>query len=115
MSEKPYDVEDRSILFAADVVSEFDFPIKTYASKYYPEQLIRSSGSAALNYGEFAGAGTGKDKINKLRICLKELKECKNNLRIQLKANLLKNDQTNLVDEFLQLSKIVATIIKNQK
>jgi hypothetical protein len=43
MSEKPYDVEDRSILFAADVVSEFDFPIKTYASKYSPEQLIRSS------------------------------------------------------------------------
>lgn len=115
MSEKPYDVEDRLILFAADIVKQFDFPIKTYASKYYAEQLIRSSGSAALNYGEFAGSGTSKDRINKLRICLKELKECKNNLRIQLKANLLKLDQENLVDEALQLSKIVATIIKNQK
>ena len=115
MSKKPYDVEDRLILFAADVVRNFDFPIKTYASKYYAEQLIRSSGSAALNYVEFAGAGTSKDRINKLRICLKELKECKNNLRIQLKADLLKPDQQNLVDEALQLSKIVATIIKNQK
>ncbi|WP_232735375.1 hypothetical protein [Nonlabens sp. MB-3u-79] len=28
MIEKPYDVEDRLILFAADVVREFDFPIK---------------------------------------------------------------------------------------
>jgi len=43
MSEKPYDVEDRLILFAADVIREFDFPIKTYASKYYAEQFIRSS------------------------------------------------------------------------
>ncbi|MFT6799012.1 MAG: four helix bundle protein [Nonlabens sp.] len=103
------------IVFTSDLVREFDFPIKIYASKYYAEQLIRSFGSAALNYGEFAGAGTSKDKINKLRICLKELKECKNNLRIQLKANLLKNDETNLVYESLQLSKIVATIIKNQK
>lgn len=101
MGDKPYDVEDRLILFAADIVKEFDFPIKIYASRYYAEQLIRSSGSAALNYGEFAGAGTSKDRINKLRICLKELKECKNNLRIQLKAKLLKKQQDILVDEAL--------------
>nr|WP_240961977.1 hypothetical protein [Nonlabens sp. Ci31] len=42
---------------------------------------MRSSGSAASSYGEFAVAGTSKDKINKLRICLKELKEGKNNLK----------------------------------
>jgi four helix bundle protein len=114
IEDKPYDVEDRLILFAAHIVVNFDFPIKTFASKYYAEQLIRSSGSAALNYGEFAGAGTHKDRVNKLSICLKELKECKNNLRIQFKANLLKSDQNQLVDEALQLSKIVATIIKNQ-
>lgn len=115
MSNKPYDVEERLIEFAADIVKEFDFPIKTYAARYYAEQLIRSSGSAALNYGEFAGSGTLKDRLNKLRICLKELKECKNNLRIQFKANLLNNQQDHLVDEALQLSKILATIIKNQK
>lgn len=63
MIEKPYDVEDRLILFAADVVRGFDFLIKTDASIYYAEQLIRSSGSDALNYGEFAGSGTRKARF----------------------------------------------------
>jgi len=97
------------------LITEFNFPLKNYASKYYAEQLIRSSGSAALNYGEFAGAFSIKDRANKLRIAFKEMKECHNNLRIQAKASLLKASQDHLIDESLQLCKILSTIIKNLK
>ncbi|PQJ32110.1 four helix bundle protein [Nonlabens arenilitoris] len=112
---KPYDLEDRLISFAADVIVVFDKPAKTYASKYYAEQLIRSSGSVSLNFSEFAGAGTEKDKINKLRISLKEIKECNNNLKIQLKAGLSNKDQlTKLQDEAEQIIRILVAIINKR-
>lgn len=112
---KPYDLEDRLISFAAEVIVVFDKPAKTYASKYYAEQLIRSSGSVSLNFSEFAGAGTEKDKINKLRISLKEIKECNNNLKIQLKAGLSNKDQlTKLQDEAEQIIRILVAIINKR-
>jgi four helix bundle protein len=112
---KPYDLEDRLISFAADVVKVFDKPAKTYASKYYAEQLIRSSGSVSLNFSEFAGAGSEKDKINKLRISLKEIKECDNNLKIQLKANLGNAESlTRLQDEAEQIVRILVAIINKR-
>lgn len=112
---KAYDLEERLISFAADVVLVFDKPAKTYASKYYAEQLIRSSGSVSLNFSEFAGAGTEKDKINKLRIALKEIKECNNNLRIQLKAGLgdVKHLKK-LQDEAEQIVRILVAIINKR-
>lgn len=112
---KPYDLEDRLISFAADVVKVFDMPSKTYASKYYAEQLIRSSGSVSLNFSEFAGAGTEKDKVNKLRVSLKEIKECNNNLKIQLKANLGNVESlTQLRDESEQIIRILVAIINKR-
>lgn len=112
---KPYDLEERLISFASDVVIVFDKPAKTYASKYYAEQLIRSSGSVSLNFSEFAGAGTEKDKINKLRISLKEIKECSNNLKIQLKAKLgALEPLSRLQDEADQITRILVTIINNR-
>ena len=38
-------------------------------------QMIRSSSSAALNYGEHQDAESIKDSIHKLGVVLKELKE----------------------------------------
>ncbi|MGB5981823.1 MAG: four helix bundle protein [Nonlabens sp.] len=112
---KPYDLEDRLVSFAAAIIEEFDKPAKTFASKYYAEQLIRSSGSVSLNFSEFAGAGTEKDKVNKLRISLKEIKECNNNLKIQLKANLGNLESLKaLQNEAEQIIRILVTIINNR-
>jgi len=112
---KEYNLEDRFIDFAAAVVKEFDKPAKTFASRYYAEQLIRSAGSVSLNFSEFAGAGTEKDRINKLRISLKEIKECNNNLKIQLKAGL--GNAVSLGDlqnEAEQIIRILVTIINKR-
>jgi four helix bundle protein len=75
--------------------------------------LTRSACSSALNYGEALGAGTTKDRINKLRITLKELRESLRNLRIQSNANLIATDRCEpLQSENNELIRIVETLIK---
>jgi len=89
MDGKKYDLEDRLVKFAVDIVNitrKADW--NDYASRYYQQQIIRSSGSVALNFGEFLGASSQKDKLNKLNIAHKEIKECRNNLLIQIGAQL---------------------------
>ncbi len=77
MGETKFDLSDRLEDFAATVILLYDKKPLSFAGEYLAKQLIRSSCSSALNYGEALGAGTNKDKINKLRICLKELREFK--------------------------------------
>ena len=71
MSDKKFDLTERLEDFAASIIVLYDKKPMSYAGDYLAKQLIRSSCSSALNYGEALGAGTDKDKINKLRICWK--------------------------------------------
>ncbi|MGJ8685701.1 MAG: four helix bundle protein [Nonlabens sp.] len=115
MGKSDYDLADRLENFAASVITLYSKMPSSYAAQYLAQQLIRSSCSTALNYGEALGAGTVKDQINKLRITLKELRECLRNLNIQQKARLI--DESKLLalrDENDQLIRIVVTIIKNK-
>ena len=88
MSDKKFDLTERLEDFAASIILLYNKKPMSYAGDYLAKQLIRSSCSSALNYGEVLGAGTDRDKINKLRICLKELRESLRNLNIQSKADL---------------------------
>jgi four helix bundle protein len=45
---------------------------KSIAGIYFTDQIIRSSASAALNYGEAMSAESKKDFIHKVKIVLKE-------------------------------------------
>ena len=114
--EKKYDLEDRLVNFAA-LAALFirDFP-NDMTGQYYSNQLIRSAGSSALNFGEAQGTQTTRDYINKASICLKELKESRVNLKILQKINYGKSETNKkLLDEVEQLIKIIATIIKNKR
>jgi len=114
MSDRKFDLSDRLEDFAANIILIYDKKPLTYAGDYLAKQLIRSSCSSALNYGEVLGAGTDKDKINKLRICLKELRESLRNLNIQIKAKLISEESIRkLKDENDQLIRIIVTRIKN--
>ncbi|AXT52663.1 four helix bundle protein [Aquimarina sp. BL5] len=114
MNHSKFDLSERLEDFAARIILLFDKKSLSFAGEYLAKQLIRSSCSSALNYGEALGAGTDKDKINKLRICLKELRESLRNLNIQTKAKLItENDLGSLKDENDQLIRIIVTRIKN--
>ena len=108
-----FNLDSRFEDFAASVVLLFDKKPMSYAGDYLAKQLIRSACSAALNFGEFEGAGTNKDRANKLRISLKELRESLRNLNIQIKSNLLRRDEVNAISkENDELIRIVVTLIK---
>jgi len=87
----------------------------TYEENYYKGQLIRSSGSAALNYGEATGSTTTKDFIHKMSIVRKELKESKIDLNVLSyisAGNKVKRDW--LIEESTELTKITNTMILNK-
>ncbi|REE08071.1 four helix bundle protein [Winogradskyella pacifica] len=114
MSDRKFDLTERLEDFAATIIILYDKKPLSYAGDYLAKQLIRSSCSSSLNYGEVLGAGTDRDKINKLRICLKELRESLRNLNIQTKARLFsEEDLKGLKDENDQLIRIIVTRIKN--
>lgn len=75
MKDQKFNLTERLEDFAANIIIMYNEKPTSYAGDYLAKQLIRSSCSSALNYGEALGAGTKNDKINKLRICLKELRE----------------------------------------
>ena len=114
MKENKFDLTERLEDFAAEIIILYDKKPLSYAGDYLAKQLIRSSCSSALNYGEALGAGTDKDKINKLRISLKELRESIRNLNIQSKAKLFSEESlSKLKNENDQLIRIMVTRIKN--
>ena len=113
--EKKFDLEDRLVEFAANAgLFCKDLPNDT-CGLYYSNQLLRSGGSAALNFGEAQGTNTDRDYVNKAGTSLKELKESRVNLKILKKLNY-GNSSKNvcLLDEAEQLIRIIATIIKNK-
>lgn len=110
---KKYDLSERLEDFAAEIIVLLDKRPTSFSGEYLAKQLIRSACSSALNYGEALGAGTDKDKANKLRISLKELRESLRNLNIQSKANLLPLEKLNpLRVENDELIRIIVTLIK---
>lgn len=84
---KKFDLEDRLVAFAAEAILFCKDLLRDMSGEYYGNQLLRSAGSAALNFGEAQGTNTVKDYINKASISLKELKESRVNLKILQKVN----------------------------
>ncbi len=113
--EKKYDFLDRLIAFAGDMILMVGGLSKHLTGKYLFDQIMRSSGSAALNFGETQGAGSDKDYINKARIALKELRETEVNLRIMRHVNYGGEQRDKLHEENIELIKILVTIIKNRQ
>ena len=78
----PYNLQERLINYAVITLDMFNINHENYAQKHLANQLIRSSTSPALNYGEAQGAESKRDFLHKMRICLKELRESQVNLEI---------------------------------
>lgn len=87
MKNYEYDLEERLIKFSIDVILVFGKSEDNFASLHLSKQLIRSSTSAALNYGEAQSAESPRDFLHKMKICLKELRESLVNLKIQKGTN----------------------------
>lgn len=80
--ERKYDLEERLVLFAANVIQFCNTVPNDFAGTHLKGQLIRAACSPALNYGEAQGAESKKDFIHKMSISLKELKESRTCIKI---------------------------------
>ena len=115
-NEKIFNLDDRLIRFAGECIFFTQKLEKSYENEYYKNQLIRSSGSSALNYGESQGTVTDKDLIFKLALVAKELKESRNSLKILNYINEGNQDfRVLLLIEVEELIAIISKMISNKK
>ena len=115
-SEKIFNFEDRLVRFAGECIFFTRALNKSFENEYYKNQLIRSSGSSSLNFGEAQGTISDKDFIFKLTLVVKELKESRNSLKI---LNYIKEGDENtrilLLKEVEELIATSSKMIINKK
>ena len=90
---------------------------KTIANTEDSKQLIKSSGSVGANYREANEALSKKDFVMRIKISRKEAKESEYWLRLIAETNDLKNqnDAHSLIQEALELKKILSAILQKSK
>ncbi|MDN3203180.1 four helix bundle protein [Algoriphagus sediminis] len=112
--ERKYDLEERLIDFASEIISFTDTLVSSKAGNHVGSQLLRSGTSPALNYGEAQSGESRRDFIHKIKIVLKELRESRVALKIIAKSNLTTENKRNekLLDECNQLISIFVKSIE---
>ena len=102
------DLEERLIDYAVHVINILDEIPKNRAAVYLSGQLVRSSTSCALNYGEAQAAESKKDFIHKMKIVNKELRETYIGLRI-LDRIQLTNQNVRLEKSIKESNELIST------
>lgn len=113
-SDRRYDLEDRLLNFAVDVVELTESLPNTRAGNHIAGQLLRCGTSPLSNHGEVEAAESRKDFLHKLRVCLKELRETKRWLRLVSRLKRL-GEPANLpvcLNEIEELIRIFAASVK---
>ena len=114
--EKADEVEERLIEFAVRIIKLSSRLPRTAAGRHIACQILRSGTSPAPNYGEARSAESRADFAHKLGIVLKELSETLVWLKLILRSGLVKAElMADIVDENLQLSKIIISSLRTAK
>jgi four helix bundle protein len=111
---KNYDLEERLLEFAAQVILLTEKLPKTRSGNHVAGQILRSGTSAYPNHGEAQAAESQKDFVHKMSLCLKELRETLRWLNLIEKAQLIHGSDllTSLRQENDELIRIFVSSIK---
>jgi len=111
------EIESRLISLSVEVRSIVGEIVKDPSFSSLADQLIRSSSSAALNYGEVQSAESTKDFIHKCSVVLKELRETSVGLRIIDQSNAIKrySDLGTTINECNHLTAILQKTVNTSK
>jgi len=116
MSERAYDLSERLLLFATDVIKLTEKLRTSYTEIHIGKQLLRSSTSCGANYEEACGAESSADFIHKLQIVLKEMKESRYWLRLLQTAKIADIKKIEILfNESDELIRIIAKSISTAK
>lgn len=114
MSVESKPLEPRLTNYAITIISFTNHLKSNYAANHLKKQLIRSSISSALNYSEAVFAQSKKDFVHKLSLTLKELHECKMNLKI-IKGSHLILDPLKIHDVQSETNELIAICVTSLK
>ena len=82
-----------------------------FMSQHLSRQVIRSSTSAVLNYGEAQSAESRNDFIHKVSVVLKELRETQINLKL-LSASVAEDQNGQMSDCLGEVDELIAIFHK---
>jgi len=113
-SKRVYDLEDRLLEFASNIVQLTESLPNTRAGNHIAGQLLRCGTSALSNHGEVEASESRRDFLHKLRICLKELRETKRWLRLVGRISKLATpaNLTSCLNEIEELIRIFVASIR---
>ena len=89
-----YDLEKRLINFASDCIDVWEALPKTLAGNHIASQIVPSSTSPALHYGEAQAAEGRNYFIHKIKVCLKDHGEAFNCLQTNQKKTMASSRTT---------------------
>ena len=117
MTEKIFDLEERLLEYAAEIIRLVESLPQTRAGNHVAGQLLRSGTSPLPNHGEAQAAESRNDFIHKLSVCLKELKETRRWLRLTTRVPLVKpvDKARSVLEETEELIRIFAASIRTAK
>jgi four helix bundle protein len=96
---KQYDLEDRTLHFAKQVIDFISKLPKTLSNNEVSKQLIRSAGSVGANYIGANESLSKKDFVMRIKICRKEAKESRYWLKLISIDGKFNETHTNLIKE----------------
>ena len=107
-----YDLEERLICFSVEIIKLSESMQTSFPGIHLSKQIVRSSTSSALNYGEAQSGESPRDFIHKMGLCLKELRETFINIKIVKYANL-SNKEELLKTCFKENNELISIFVKS--
>jgi four helix bundle protein len=113
---KPYDLRERLLEFACVTVRLVVY-LRTQGSvaRALSDQLLKAGTSAGANYEEADDGSSGRDRREKRRIALRELKESRFRLLVLRRSGFLTPEHDRVIQEATELIRIFATLIRNSQ
>ena len=113
---KPFDLEDRTFLFAQHTREFIKKLNKTIANIEDMRQLVRSSGSVGANYIEANESVSKKDFVLRIKCCRKEAKESRYWLRLlDTDGSAVSKERDVLAQEAQELTNIFGAIVRKSE
>jgi four helix bundle protein len=116
-NDRPYDLEERTFLFAKETREFVKKLPKTIANVEDIKQLVRSSGSVGANYIEANESVSKKDFLLRIKTCRKESKESAYWLRLLDcgSGSVPEKERARLTTEARELMNIFAAILRKSE
>ena len=117
MRSKPYDLAERTFLFAKEVALFCKRVLHNVLNDEYVRQLVRSSGSVGANYIEANESLGKKDFLMKIKTCRREARESAYWIRLLEETNApgLNSSAEELMAEASELKKIFSSIAEKSR